>query len=113
MWSTLLPASSYGGWKGGLGGNGFSAFGAFVLTAILTSEVILMVMTWIGNKRRVKEAAEQAAREATERATRETAKRVHREWEDWYESAKADLDAGRVPSVPPPSEESGERERRQ
>jgi len=97
-------------WRGGLGGNGFSAFGAFVLAAILTSEVIFMVLTWIGNKRRVKDAAERAAKEATEKAAkaadkaaRDAENRVRREWEEWYEQVRADLAAGRDPSVPPPN----------
>lgn len=105
-------------WKGGLGGNGFSAFGAFVLAAILTSEVIFMVLTWIGNKRRVQDAAKRAAREAAEKAAVETQKaaekaaieaenRVRHEWEEWYEQVRADLAAGRDPSVPPPSEVDG------
>lgn len=105
-------------WKGGLGGNGFSAFGAFVLAAILTSEVIFMVLTWIGNKRRVQDAAERAARQAAETAAveaqkaaevaaKEAEKRVRREWEEWYEQVKADLAAGRDPSVPPPNGNNG------
>ncbi len=77
-----------------------------------------MVMTWIGNKRRVQQAAEQAAREATEKAgvaaqkvaemaAKEAEKRVRREWEEWYESVKEDLAAGRSPSVPPPNANNG------
>ena len=69
-----------------------------------------MVLTWVGNKRRVKDAAERAAKEATEKAAkaaekaaRDAENRVRREWEEWYEHVRADLAAGRDPSVPPPN----------
>ena len=105
-------------WRGGLGGNGFSAFGATVLGIILTVEVGIIMFTLAGNRRRVKEAAERAAREtaekaavetqkAAEKAANEAEKRVRREWEEWYEQVKADLAAGRNPSVPPPTAVNG------
>ena len=94
-------------WHGGLGGNGFSAFGATVLGIILTVEVGIIVFTLAGNRRRVKEAAERAARDASEKAAKEAEKRVQREWEQWYEQVKADLAAGRDPSVPPPTGRNG------
>ena len=105
-------------WHGGLGGNGFSAFGATVLGIILTVEVGIIVFTLAGNRRRIKEAAERATREAAEKAAvesqkaaekaaQEAEKRVRREWEEWYEQVGADLAAGRPPSVPPPSDRNG------
>ena len=101
-------------WHGGLGGNGFSAFGATVLGIILTVEVGIIVFTLAGNRRRIKEAAERAARDASaeaqkkaEKAAQEAEKRVRREWEEWYEQVGADLAAGRPPSVPPPSDRNG------
>ncbi len=137
-------------WNGGLGGNGFSAFGATVLGLILAAEVIFMVFTWAGNRRRImdaekaakemvekatkeaaervteaEEAAERAAREtaekareAAERAARETAEKVteaaerarrerDREWREWLEAVRPDLEAGRPPRVPPPFRGNG------
>lgn len=115
-------------WNGGLGGNGFSAFGATVLGLILTTEVIFMVFTWAGNRRRImnaEQAAEKATKEAEERvaeATKEAGERVaeaareaaekarkerDREWVEWLETVKPDLEAGRPPSVPPPFRGNG------
>ncbi len=159
-------------WNGGLGGNGFSAFGATVLGLILAAEVIFMVFTWAGNRRRImdaekaaretvekatkeaaervteaeeaaekatreaaerateaeeaaekaareaaerateaEEAAEKAAREAAEQAAREAAEQARkerdREWLEWLEAVKPDLEAGRPPSVPPPFRGNG------
>ena len=61
------------------------------------------MFTLAGNRRRIKEAEERAA----EKAAKEAEKRVRREWEAWYEQVKADLAAGRDPSVPPPNGSSG------
>ena len=88
-------------WKGGLGGNGFSAFGASVLGIILTVEVIIMVFTWAENQRRKMRAAEDAARQA-EQAAKEARVEERQKWQQWLESVQPDLDAGRPPSVPPP-----------
>ena len=90
-------------WSGGLGGNGFSAFGATVLSILLTSEVIYMVLTWLGNRRRVIDAANKAAKKG-----RMEGREVERqEWLAWYETVKEDLDTGRPPSVPPPNAANG------
>lgn len=82
-------------WNGGLGGNGFSAFGATVLSILLTSEVIYMVLTWLGNRRRVIDAAKRGKMAGREEE--------RQEWLAWYEAVEADLKAGRPPSVPPPN----------
>ena len=87
-------------WEGGLGGNGFSAFGATVLAILLTSEVIYMVLTWLGNRRRVIDAATKAEKKGVITGREEE----RQEWLAWYETVKPDLDAGRPPSVPPPSD---------
>ena len=98
-------------WLGGLGGNGFSAFGATVLTLILTAEVVYMVLTYLGNRRRIMDAEKKAAKKVqeaakkAEEAAKETAERVHEErqkWLEWYESVRVDLEAGRPPRVAPP-----------
>ena len=55
-------------WQGSLGGNAFSAYGASVLSIILTGEVIFMVLTLLGNRRRIIDARKAAEKEAAERA---------------------------------------------
>ena len=55
-------------WHGSLGGNAFSAYGATVLSIILTGEVIFMVLTLLGNRRRIIDARKAAEKEAAERA---------------------------------------------
>ena len=128
-------------WHGSLGGNAFSAYGATVLSIILTGEVIFMVLTLLGNRRRIidarkaaeKEAAERvqkAVAEAVEKATAETVERAKKaaaevvekalaeaasqsrlserqEWQQWYQAVKPDLEAGRLPSIPPPATSNG------
>ena len=89
-------------WNGGLGGNGFSAFGASVLAIVLTGEVFFMVFS-LGAYLRQKEAAKKASAEAAEKAVKERDK----EWAEWLEAVKPDRDAGRPPSVPPPSRSNG------
>ena len=54
-------------WHGSLGGNAFSAYGATVLSIILTGEVIFMVLTLLGNRRRIIDARKAAEKEAAER----------------------------------------------
>ena len=107
-------------WKGGLGGNGFNAFGATVLSTLLTGEVIYMVVTWL-IRQREQRMQQQKMMEATKTARaeglaegREAGREENRkEWREWYESIKEDLEAGRPPSVPPPnsSDESADPER--
>lgn len=109
-------------WHGGLGGNGFSAFGATVLGIVLTVEVGIIMFTLAGNRRRIKEAAERAAREAAEEAAKNTEEAVRKavreavertrkedrqEWLDWLELVRDDLDSGHPPSVPPPAGANG------
>ena len=55
-------------WNGSLGGNSFSAFGATVLSLYLTSEVITMILTLLGNRRRILDAAKKAAAESDAKA---------------------------------------------
>ncbi len=128
----------YAVWDGGLGGNGFSAFGAIVLSLLITAEVMYMVLTYLGNRRRLLDAEKKAARKVREAAEQAMAKGVkegreqgleqgreqgreqgleqgleqgreqgrreaRQEWADWLASVRADLEAGRPPSVPPPS----------
>ena len=54
-------------WHGSLGGNAFSAYGATVLSIILTGEVVFMVLTLLGNRRRIIDARKAAEKEAAER----------------------------------------------
>lgn len=53
-------------WHGSLGGNSFSAFGALLLSFLLTSEVTIMIFTLAGNRRRVQDAAAKAREEGRE-----------------------------------------------
>ena len=143
-------------WHGSLGGNAFSAYGATVLSIILTGEVIFMVLTLLGNRRRIidaRKAAEKAAAERVQKAEKEAAERAEkaaaeavekvvpeavakaveeriakavaeaversqeaasqarlserREWQQWYQAVKPDLEAGRPPSIPPPATSNG------
>lgn len=109
-------------WEGSLGGDSFSAFGATVLALYLTSEVIIMIITLLGNRRRIldaaKKAAAEAAAETAAKAAVETAKarqegrrearqEIRQQMAEWYESAKADFAAGRDPGPPPIFEENG------
>ena len=154
-------------WHGSLGGNAFSAYGATVLSIILTGEVIFMVLTLLGNRRRIidaRKAAEKEAAERVEKAEKEAAERVQKaekalaeraekaaaeavekvvpeavekavaervakavaeaveraqeaasqarlserqEWQQWYQAVKPDLEAGRLPSIPPPATNNG------
>lgn len=97
-------------WKGGLGGNGFSAFGATVLSGLLTGEVIYMVVSWLIRQQEQRQQqqrmmeAEKTARAEGHKAGREESRK---EWWDWYESIKEDMDAGRPPRVPPPADTNG------
>ena len=68
-------------WHGSLGGNAFSAYGATVLSIILTGEVIFMVLTLLGNRRRIidaRKAAEKEAAEKVQKAEKEAAERAER-----------------------------------
>ncbi len=68
-------------WHGSLGGNAFSAYGATVLSIILTGEVIFMVLTLLGNRRRIidaRKAAEKEAAERVQKAEKEAAERAER-----------------------------------
>ncbi|MYC29790.1 MAG: hypothetical protein F4X65_06850 [Chloroflexi bacterium] len=103
-------------WKGALGGNGFNAFGASVLSILLTAEVIYMVVSWLirqqeqrQQRQRMMEAEKTARAEGHEAGREESRK----EWREWYESIKEDLEAGRPPSTPPPNsnDESADPER--
>lgn len=69
-----------------------------------------MVMTWLGNRRRVEEATIRGAREAKkilseaeERGSGQVESGDSQAWQEWYKSVKPDLEAGRPPSVPPPT----------
>ena len=142
-------------WHGSLGGNAFSAYGATVLSIILTGEVIFMVLTLLGNRRRIidaRKAAEKEAAEKVQKAEKEAAERAEKvekavaemvekavekamaevvekavaeaverskeaagqsrlserqEWQQWYQAVKPDLEAGRLPSIPPPATSDG------
>lgn len=121
-------------WEGSLGGDSFSAFGATVLALYLTSEVITMIITLLGNRRRILDAAQKAAAEAAAETAakaavetaaetakarqegrqegqregrREARQEIRQQMADWYESAKADFAAGRDPGPPPIFEENG------
>ena len=52
-----------------------------------------MFLTLAGNRRRIEDAAAKAREEAQRQARQEIAA--------WYEAAKADLAAGRIPGPPP------------
>ena len=102
-------------WNGSLGGNSFSAFGATVLSLYLISEVITMILTLLGNRRRILDAAKKADTKARQEARQEgldegVAKgrqQMSQEVADWYQSAKEDWDAGREPGPPPTFDENG------
>ena len=110
-------------WKGSLGGNSFSAFGALLLKALLTTEVIIMIFTLAGNRRRIEDAAAKARQEGRQEGMQEGRREGHQEGRqeghqegrqeirqqiaEWYESAKADFAAGRDPGPPPIFEENG------
>ena len=105
-------------WNGSLGGNSFSAFGATVLSLYLTSEVITMILTLLGNRRRILDAAKKAAAESDAKARQEgrqegldegVAKgrqQMSQEVAEWYHSAKEDWAAGRDPGPPPTYDET-------
>ena len=102
-------------WNGSLGGNSFSAFGATVLSLYLTSEVITMILTLLGNRRRILDAAKKAAAESDAKARQEgisigrqeERQEIRQEMADWFQSAKEDLAAGRDLSLPPILDENG------
>lgn len=109
-------------WNGSFGGNGFGAFGATVLALTLTAEVIFMVFS-LGAYLRQKERAKLELAEAKERVIAETQEKVaaevkeavaeraskerDKEWMEWLEAVRPDLDAGRPPSLPPPTDRNG------
>lgn len=109
-------------WHGSLGGNSFSAFGALLLKFLLTSEVIIMIFTLAGNRRRVQDAAAKAREEGREegvekgveigrQAERQEIRQQVTDWyeaaADWYEAAKEDFAPGRDPGPPPILGENG------
>ena len=78
-------------WHGSLGGNAFSAYGATVLSIILTGEVIFMVLTLLGNRRRIidaRKAAEKEAAERVEKAEKEAAERAQKAEKEAAERAE-------------------------
>lgn len=110
-------------WHGSLGGNSFSAFGALLLSFLLTSEVTIMIFTLAGNRRRVQDAAAKAREEGREEGVEkgvvigreegvvigreEGRQEIRQQVAEWYESAKAEIAAGREPGPPPISSENG------
>ena len=102
-------------WHGSLGGNSFSAFGALLLSFLLTSEVTIMIFTLAGNRRRVQDAAAKAREEGREEGVEkgvvigreEGRQEIRQKVAEWYESAKAEIAAGREPGPPPISSENG------
>ncbi len=114
-------------WNGSLGGNSFSAFGATVLSLYLTSEVTTMILTLLGNRRRILDAAKKAdskarqegisigrqegveigRQEVRQEARQEAQQEIRQQMADWYQSIKEDLAAGRDPGPPPILDETG------
>lgn len=101
-------------WKGGLGGNGFNAFGATVLSTLLTAEVIYMVVSWLIRQREqrlqqqeIREAKKTARAEGQAEGREAGREETRKEWRKWYESIKEDLEAGRPPSTLPPNGNDG------
>lgn len=92
-------------WHGSLGGNSFSAFGALLLSFLLTSEVTIMIFTLAGNRRRVRDAAAKAREEGRQEERQE----IRQQMADWYAAAKADLAAGRDFDPPPILSENGDK----
>ena len=90
-------------WHGSLGGNSFSAFGALLLSFLLTSEVTIMIFTLAGNRRRVQDAAAKAREEGRQEERQE----IRQQTAAWYEAAKAEIAAGREPDPPPILSENG------
>ena len=74
-------------WHGSLGGNAFSAYGATVLSIILTGEVIFMVLTLLGNRRRIIDARKAAEKEAAERVEKAVAEAVEKAMPEAVEKA--------------------------
>ena len=54
-----------------------------------------------------KEGREEGRNEGRNEGREEGRKETRQEWATWYESVKADLAAGRPPSIPPPANENG------
>ena len=114
-------------WHGSLGGNSFSAFGALLLSFLLTSEVTIMIFTLAGNRRRVQDAAAKAREEGREEGIekgvaigreegrqegvvigrQEERQEILQQTAAWYEAAKAEIAAGREPDPPPILDENG------
>ena len=92
-------------WHGSLGGNSFSAFGALLLSFLLTSEVTIMIFTLAGNRRRVQDAAAKARAEGRQEERQE----IRQQTAAWYEAAKAEIAAGREPDPPPILSENGDK----
>lgn len=70
-----------------------------------------MIFTLAGNRRRIEDAAAKAREEGIaigrEEARQEFRRQARQEIAEWYETAKADLAAGRFPSPPPILGEGG------
>ena len=64
-----------------------------------------MFFTLAGNRRRIEDAAAKARAEGRQEARRQ----ARQELAAWYEVAKADLAAGRIPVPPPILVENGSR----
>ena len=94
-------------WNGSLGGNSFSAFGALLLSFLLTSEVTIMIFTLAGNRRRVQDAAAKAREEGREEGRQEERLEIRQQTAEWYAAAKAELAAGRDLAPPPILDENG------
>ena len=102
-------------WHGSLGGNSFSAFGALLLSFLLTSEVTIMIFTLAGNRRRVQDAAAKAREEGREEGVEKGVEigrqaerqEIRQQTADWFAAAKAEIAAGREPDPPPILGENG------
>ena len=77
-----------------------------------------MLLTLLGNRRRILDAAKKAAAESDAKAARarqegisigrqEERQQIRQEMADWFQSAKEDLAAGRDPGPPPILNETG------
>ena len=66
-----------------------------------------MFFTLAGNRRRIEDAAAKARAEGIAIGRAEVRRQARQELADWYEAAKAEVAAGRIPGPPPILLENG------
>ena len=66
-----------------------------------------MFFTLAGNRRRIEDAAAKARAEGIAMGREEVRRQARQEIAEWYEAAKAEVAAGRIPGPPPILGENG------